>query len=437
MGVPCNPAQLPAKGKQPPVINSYLNSKRHYLIQVRPFLAMRLIPVTASSLMRASLAVLSLIAWLSVSPAHAQAPAAKPPAPTDYIVFKNGDKLTGTLVRSVGTDLTFKSDNVGEVTISIDKVQEVHSQGAFVVIKKDERLTRTTKQPGKLTFSDGTLTVADTKTGVETVPVADLGYILDQATFTKEITSNPGPFQGWNGAITGGATVLQSSTYGQTLTAGISLIRAIPSVSFLPPRTRTTFNLLQTYGKLTQPVIPQTVPPTPASVAKTNIFHTDFEHDKFLTDRFFLLGGLSYDHNYSQGLDLQQVYGVGAGYTVLKDSLQELDFRADIHYERQNFVQNPPPEISTPNQDLIGSSFGESYRRTLPAKILLTQSAVFNQSWNNLHAYSFTGALGLAMPVYHRFSLSMNILNNYLNNPAFGYQKNSFQFITGITYTLH
>jgi hypothetical protein len=380
------------------------------------------------------LVVLSLIAGLFVQTASAQ----KDDKPVDYVVFRNGDKLTGTLERGVGNNIIFKSDVVGEVTVSMDKVKELHSQGSFVVIKKGEKITRTTKQPGNITFNDGSVTVADiAKAAPETVPVQDMAYIIDKSTYTKEVIENPGFSHGWDGSITGGATVLQSTSYGQTFTLGTSLIRAIPSVPYLPPRTRTTFNLLETYGKLTQPTVPQTVPPTPNSVAKTNIFHTDFEHDKYVRDDFYILAGLSFDHNYSQGLNFQQIYGVGAGYTVIKDAIQQLDFKADIHYERQNFVQYPPPIISTPSQDLIGSTFGQAYKRALPAKILLTQSATYIQSWNNLHAYSAIGALGLAMPVYHRFSLSVNLLDTYLNNPAFGYQKNSLQFVTGVTYTFH
>ncbi len=389
-------------------------------------------PLTLTRVAR-RLAGLSLIPALFV-PASAQTGTEKP---VDYVVFKNGDKLTGTLERGVGDSIVFKSDVVGEVTISMDKVKELHSEGSFVVLKKDEKITRTTKQPGNMTFNDTTVTVNDTKAGPETVPTKDLAYIIDKSTYNKEVNDNPGFFQRWNGSITGGATVLESTSYGQTFTAGINLIRAVPTVPYLPPRTRTTFNLLETYGKLTQPVIPQTVPPSPDSVAKTNIFHSDFEHDKYLTDRFYMLGGVAFDHNYSQGLDFQQIYGVGAGYTVIKDALQELDFKGDMHYERQNFVQYPPPAISSPNQDLIGSTFGEAYKRALPARVQLTQSATYIQSWNNLHAYSAIGALGLVFPVYHRFGFNVNLLDSYLNNPAFGYQKNSLQFVTGITYTLH
>ena len=375
-----------------------------------------------------SLAVLCLISGVLTQPATAQEkPAAPPP---DVVIFKNGDQLTGTLERGEGNNVIFKSDIVGEVTISMDKVKELHSNGSFAVLRKDEKITRTSRQPGNITFADDNVTVTHPNGTLETVEDKNLAFIIDSATYNKEI-DNPGIWYGWNGSITGGATVLQSTSFGQTLTAGISLIRAIPTVSYLPPRTRTTFDLLQTYGKLTQPTVPQTNPPTPNAVAKTNIFHTDFEHDKYFTSRMFVFGGLQLDHNFSQGLDFGQIYGVGVGVTAIKDAKQQLDLRADIHYQRQNFV---PP---TPNEDLIGSSFGEAYSRTLPGKMLFTQSGTFIQSWNNTNAWSAIAAAGLALPVYHRFSLSVSILNNYLNNPAIGFDKNSFQFVSGVTYTLH
>jgi Protein of unknown function, DUF481 len=383
-----------------------------------------------------SLAVLCLISGVLTQPATAQEkPAAPPP---DVVIFKNGDQLTGTLERSEGNNVIFKSDIVGEVTISMDKVKELHSNGSFTVLKKDEKITRTSRQPGSIIFADDNVTVTHPNGTPETVADKNLAFIIDSATYNKEI-DNPGIWYGWNGSITGGATVLQSTSFGQTLTAGISLIRAIPTVSYLPPRTRTTFDLTETYGKLTQPTVPlppfcngSTTPPgCQDSVAKTHIFHTDFEHDKYFTPRMYFLAGFQFDHNFSQGLDFGQIYGVGVGWTVIKDAKQEFDVKTDIHYQRQNFA---PP---TPNEDLIGSSFGEAYTRTLPGKMLFTQSGTFIQSWNNTNAWSAVAAAGLALPVYHRFSLSVNILNNYLNNPAIGFKNNSFQFVSGVTYTLH
>ena len=388
-------------------------------------------------------ALLSLIAVPFSPQASAQEKPATP-AP-DVIIFKNGDQLTGKFERSIGDTISFKSDAVGEVTVPLDKVKELHSASNFVVIKKDEKITREPKAASPVAFEDSNIQELLPNAAPVSVPLKEVGYVIDGATYNKELTANPGFFRGWDGAITGGATVLQATSFGQTFTLGVSLIRLIPTVAYLPPRTRTTLNVLETYGKLTQPQFPlptfcngsKTPPGCADSVAKTSIFHADFEHDKYLTPRFYLLGDLAFDHNYAQGLDFQQLYGFGAGYTVLKTPVHQFDVKSDIHYQRQNFFQFPPPQISSTNQNLIGSTFGEAYKRILPGKILFTQSGTYIQSWNNTEAWQAIGAFGLALPVYHRFSLSVNFLDNYLNNPAIGFNKNSMQFVTGVTYTLH
>jgi hypothetical protein len=374
------------------------------------------------------LLLLSLILGFCANAVFAQAPAAKP-AP-DVIVFTNGDQLTGTMERGTDGSIVFKSDLVGEVTVSMDKIKELRSNGSFVVLKKDEKITRTSKQPGTITYADNAVTLTNSSSSVETIPTKDLTYIIDQTTYNKEVNSNPGFLTGWKGTITGGATIVRSTQDTTNLTAGLALIRAIPTVSFLPARTRTTFNLLETYGKLTEPTIPQTTPPTPTAVAKTSIFHTDAEHDRYFSSRVYALVGTSFDHSSSQGLNLQQVYGVGIGWTVITNPKQELDVKADVHYERQNFQ---PPTVS---DNLIGSTFAELYHRNLPAKIVFTELGSYIASWNNFSDYSAIAAAGLQLPVYKRFGLNVNALDNYLNNPASGYNKNSFQFVTGVTYSL-
>jgi hypothetical protein len=361
--------------------------------------------------------------------ASAQSNAAKP-AP-DVIVFANGDQLTGTLERATGNSFVFKSDIVGEITVSADKIKELRTGGKFVALKTGEKITRTSKQPGLVTFGNDSLTMATTPTGTpEMIPVKDLAFLIDNATYTKEVTSNPGIWYGWHGAISGGITLIESTQTGQNYNAAINLVRLIPSVDFLPPRTRSTINVLETYGKITQPAIPQTIPPTLASETKTSIFHADAEHDKYFTPKLYGLVGASFDHNFSQGLNLQQIYGLGLGYTLIKTPVQEFDVKADVHYERQNF--QPP----TPNKDLIGSSFTELYHRSLPAKIIFTESGTFIPAWNDSNAYSAIFAAGLQMPTYKRFSLNLNLLDNYLHDPAVGFKNNSLQFITGVSYTL-
>jgi hypothetical protein len=385
------------------------------------------------------LLLLSLITVSFSQQVFAEGQAAKP-AP-DVVVFANGDQLTGTMERGAGDSITFKNDVVGEVTIPLGKIKELRSNGGFVIIKNGEKVTRLSKQAGTISYANNAITESSSSGPIETVPVKELAFIIDQATYTKEVTSNPGPFSGWKGGLSFGATDVQATQFGESLNGSIALVRAIPTVPFLPPRTRTTFNLLETYGKLTQPTIPQTTPPTPNAVAKTSIFHTDFEHDKYFSERLYAFAGLSYDHNFSQGLNFQQIYGVGVGWTAIKDAKQELDLKGDIHYEKQAFI-NPtvsltdPDPVITPNTNLVGSTFAEVYTRNLPAKMILNEGASYIIGWNDTNAYSAIFSAGLQLPVYKRFAANVSVTDNYLNNPAFGYDKNSFQFVTGITYTL-
>jgi hypothetical protein len=380
-----------------------------------------------------SLLVLSLT--MLAGPAFAQAPAAKP-AP-DTLILTDGEELTGTLERGAGSNLTFKSDTVGEVTVPAAKVKEFHSMQHFIVLKNGEKIRRVPRPSGIITFEDGAIDVSTPNGPPEKIADKDIAYIIDDPTFEKEIHHNPGFFSDWNGSVTGAVAIVRATQNSVTYNIGTSLIRAVPTVPYLPPRTKDTFNLSETYGKLDQPAIPANG--TLASEVKTNIFHTDFEHDKYFTPRLFAFGGLSYDHNFSLGLQFQQIYGGGIGWTPILDAKQELDLKADIHYERQNFIQPLPDSgiAPTPDLNLIGSTFSDVYHRNLPGKIVFNQAASFIYSWNNSDAYSALATAGLTLPTYKRLAVSLSMQDAFINNPPIGFNKNSFQFLAGVTYTLH
>lgn len=365
---------------------------------------------------------------MSLASAQTKAP------PPDVIVFTNGDQLAGVLERGSGSSIVFKSDMAGELTVPLDKVKELRVSGSFTVLRKDVPIASVSAaraiSPGRVAYGDGRLTVTRASGTAETVPADQIAYIIDQATYAKETSGKEGFFNGWGGALNGGATIVRSTDYGETFTAGIGLVRDMPGVSFLPARNRTSFDLQETYGKLTSPVIPQTTPPSPPAVTKTSIFHTDAERDEYFSPRFFALGQTAFDHNYSQGLTLQQIYGGGIGYTAIKDAQQELDVKATIQYEKQSF------QAAGSDDNLIGSTISETYHRTLPHKFVLSEFGNFIPSFNIPSAYSANASGTLTLPVYKRLSLSFTGTDNYLNNPSPGYDKNSFQFIAAVSYAL-
>jgi hypothetical protein len=373
---------------------------------------------------------------LPVALAALPAPAAQgqsAPA-SDVIVFKNGDQLTGKFLREVDGKVTFHSDIAGDVIVGWDKIKSIHSAQNFAVIQKGQTVDR--KKPdadiakGTVEIEEEQVKVTQTVGGTKEIPVANAQYMIDQPTYEKEVRRNPGFTYGWNGSVTAGSTVVQATQDSRTFTGAVALVRTVPTVSWLNPRTRATFDFNGAYGTVTQPGTVGT---------KTNIIHFDAEHDWYLTPRLYALVDSSWDHNYSQGLNWQQIYGGGLGYTLIKSPRQELDLKFDIHFERQTFFITPniePPPPLTPSKNLVGANFGDTYMLKLPHGLVFNQGAVITPAFNQSDAWSATGTAALLFPVYHRIGFSLGALDSYLNTPAVGSKKNSFQFTAGVTYSL-
>jgi len=376
-----------------------------------------------------ALRTLSLcLSFLFAAAALAQQSTPPPKPQPDVLLFTNGDQLTGKLIRADSGSVVFKSDMAGELTIPFDKIKELRSSGSFSMLKKGPPSKTNLVGQGQVNVADNKVTV--TQVPPVTLAIKEVGYVIDTPTYNREVNHQLGFFHAWNGAITAGATLVRATDNITSFTAGISLARLSPTVDYLPRHTRTTFNLIETYGKATSPIIPQTIPPSPSPVVtKTSIFHTDAERDWYFTPRLYALANVAFDHNFSQGLDLQQLYGGGIGWTPIQEERQQLDLKADVHYERQSF-------FAQPDLDLIGSIFAENYRRALPRKIVFTQVADYIPSWNNSQAYSAMFGVGLVLPTWKRFGANFAVTDNYLNNPSPGYKANSFQFVAGLAYTI-
>jgi hypothetical protein len=353
---------------------------------------------------------------------HAQASKPEP----DVVVFANGEKLIGHFESFIGGTAKFKSDTLGEITIDLSKVQELHTSEKFAVINKSVKLTRGEKD-GQIPV--GTISVADKTVQIDSgggqpaqkVAIADLNNIIDQAEFDQAFRHSSF-FQKWNGELAFGTSIVEATQNSLSLNTSLSLVRAVPSENWLAPRNRTLVDFSDSYGKVTQPGTPE---------VKTSIYHADAERDEYFSSRVYALGAVAFDHNFSQGLDLQQLYGGGIGWSAIHKSSETLDFKGSIDYEKQQF------QVPTQNQNLANSVFAEFYMRKFAHGIVLNQQLSASPAWTNTRAYSAYGSVGIIFPVYKRFGFTANAIDSFLNDPPPGFKKNSVQFNTGLSYTLH
>jgi Protein of unknown function, DUF481 len=359
-------------------------------------------------------------------------------APPDVIVFTNGDQLSGSFVREVAGTVTFHSDIVGDVNVGWDKIKELRTQSKLAILDKSVTPQRHKLPPnvpqGTITVADNMITVhPDNGVLIEPIPVKNAQYIVDQTTLTKQLVGRPGFFEGWNGAATAGATIVEATQKQYTFNGAVNLARVVPTESWLNPTNRTTIDFTGSYGKITQPAYVSEGVFYPATDTKSAIYHADAERDEYFSPRLYALAQTSFDHNYSQGLDLQQIYGGGIGWTILKRPKQELDVKGTVQYEKQTFI-NATDGV---NQNLIGSTFAGVYVLHLPRSIVFNQQVAYIPAYNNVKAYSATESDTVVFPMYKKLSFTVGTIDSYLNNPPPAVpptQRNSFQFTFGATY---
>lgn len=358
-----------------------------------------------------------LVSAIALVPIHGQ-------TQPDELIFTNGERLIGHLVRSESKNVVFKSDMVGEVTVDWSKIQQIRSSGQFALIQNGVKL-RGQQDAGRVpqgtvTMTDQRVTVTPAAAPPQTVPVTDAAFVVSEASFQNALR-HISFFDAWKGALTGGVSIIRATQDVSAVNSNISLVRAVPSETWVDPRDRTTVDFSSSLGKITQPNTPE---------AKTSIYHAGAERDQYLSPRLYAFGQATYDHNFSQGLDLEQTYGGGIGYTLIKTAAATLDLKGNVDYIRQSF------QIASHDQNLIGSSLSERYIRTMSHGIVINEQLSFTPAWNNTSAYSALGSAGITLPVYKRFGVSANLTDAFLNDPPPGFKKNSVQFTTGVTYTL-
>lgn len=375
---------------------------------------------------------------------------AQAPAP-DVMELVDGEKLIGHLESATAAGVVFKSDLAGEVKVDWAKIKDLQSSGKFAVAKKGQ-VFGARSQPGSV--PQGTLSVAEQKVTVtpatgtpQVVAVGDTANVIPQDSFLRAF-QHPRLGDYWSGAGGLGFALVQSTQKSKSLTTALNLVRTVPAEGWIDPRYRTTLSFNSAYGNTK----------SDGSTIVTNIIHAGIEQDEYFSKRLFGFGDVSVDHNLAQGLKYEYTLGVGVGVVAYKDGHQELDFKGQIAYIDQTFYEVCPSAsilagtsltessaaatTSTANNctktnNLIGAIIGETYDRSMSRGIVLHQELDVIPSFNKPSDYTANFIANLGVPVSKKFNVTFGIVDGYLNNPPPGSQKNSFQFVTNLTYKIN
>ena len=360
------------------------------------------------------LQVLTLVAFLGLSAASF----------ADQITLKNGDRLTGTVVKSDGKTIVLHTDAAGDITLKFDAVQEIKTDAELHVSLKGGKTA-----VGPVTTTDGKIEIA-TKTG-GTVEAAKEDVTLirndaEQTAYDKSL--HPGLMHGWNGGANVGFSVARGNS--QTENLALAFNATHPTLN---DKITLYASAIDTKNDLA----------SPSTVA--NLVQGGLRYDRNLRPRLFVFGAGDFMSNALQDLDLRAVYTGGFGYHAIKSANTTLDFLGGLNYTHETYSNGP--EVPPTPPSTVPTGIFESYGRTNKFAALtlgeelnhkwgkstiLTQNFYFYPDLKDTSQYRGTFNLGTVTKLNKWFGWQNQFSDIYVSNPPTGAKKNDLILTTGL-----
>jgi putative salt-induced outer membrane protein YdiY len=297
----------------------------------------------------------------------------------DEVRLKNGDRLTGRIIRMEGGKLILKTIYAGEISILWQEVAGVQTEGsADVVLNDDTRLKGVAK-----TEKDGKMTLDTRK--LET-PVSF--RIADVKTI------NPAPEKIVN--ITARANVNITSERGNTDSDNYYL-----NGEFV---ARTKKNRYKIGGELSQEESDNT------TTSKNWLVSGNYSH--FLNKKWFLFANTLFEHDEFKDLELRSTLGAGAGYQVFETPLLNLSFSAGLAGVDENFYMAEDKNYSAGQGSV---NYDQYFFKKFVQLFHVTTGYI---SLENADDWFIKTRTGLRFPIYKGFTATLQYNYDWNNRPS-------------------
>jgi hypothetical protein len=325
----------------------------------------------------------------------------------DQVVLKNGDTITGNIVKQAGGKLTIKSEFLGEVTMPWSAVKSLKSdQSLTVVFPGGETLA------GKVSTSGDNLEVA-AETTIKTLPLATVAGLRDAAEqHTFERLQHPRLLELWTGSYDLALALARGNA--RTTTFGNNVYVA---------RVSRTDKITASFSQLYATARVDDITSTTASALRGG-----WTYDRNLTPRFFVSTLNNYEHEKFQNLNLRFVLGGGFGVNALKTERTTLAISGGGDYERENFTNNLVRNSGEAN-------FGEDLVYKVSAATNVTQAFRFFPNLTYTGEYRANFDLSGVTTIRKWMGWHLSASDRLVSNPVFGRQRNDLIISTGFHLT--
>ncbi len=309
----------------------------------------------------------------------------------DEVIFKSGDRLTGTVKSLAGGKMLFDSKVAGTLTLNMDDIQ-----------------TFATDEPIEIALADGS-------TANQKISASDAGLVTVGATQSVPLTNiaklNPDKPK-WAGVVSAGATFVRGNTKSDTASVGVEASRRTD-------KDRMSVGAGYFTAKQRDNTTRQN------STIADNWFLKG-QYDYFLSDKLYTYGNLRYEKDRIADLDCRLTPGVGLGYQWLESADMNFATEAGINWVYEKY------DDADETRTYMAGRLAYHLDKTLNDKVKAFHNAEYIPSFEYASDFLVNADIGLRAAMTARLSFEAKSQLIYNSNPSSDRDKKDLRHIVGV-----
>jgi putative salt-induced outer membrane protein YdiY len=344
-------------------------------------------------------------------------------AEADQLTLKNGDRLTGTIVKSDAKILLLKTDFAGDVNLQWDAVTSiVSSQSLHLALKDGQTIV------GTVTTTDGKFEVATKETGPVAATkdaVVSVRNDAEQKAYDDQIDRlrHPHLTDFWSGLLDTGLSLTRGNSESVTYSLSGKAAR-------VTDRDKISVYTTAVYANSTVNGLNSTT---------AHAIRGGVRGDLNVSEHLFVFGFTDFEYDQFQDLDLRNVVGGGLGYHVINTKATTFDLFAGGDFD-QDYFGALAATATTPAKAAVTRKngevdLGETFNVKINNRTTLTEQFSLFPNVSDTGGYRFQFDATGATKLKSWLSWQVTYSDRYLSDPLAGFKKNDLILSTGVRLT--
>ncbi|MBI4904434.1 MAG: DUF481 domain-containing protein [Acidobacteria bacterium] len=332
---------------------------------------------------------------------------------SDQIIMKNGDRLTGAILKYDGKEILIQSEFAGKAAILWDAVTEVKAATPIYVSLKDGR-----RVLGTVATTGGNLTVNTPDAGTVVAAkesVAAMRNKAEQAVHDKQVARyrTPGLADLWGGFADIGFAQSSGNAIVSTVNSSVNATRATL-------RDKITAAFTSIYSRNST---------TGRSMLNANAIRGGLSYSINVDKKMFVIGSTDFEFDEFQKLDLRFVPAAGFGHHSVKNDNAALDLFAGGSLNKEYYS-------TALNRTSGEAQFGDDLtHKFFKGVTTVKQKLVVYPNLTQTGEYRLNLDVSQATKVRKWLAWQVSLSNRYISNPAPGRKTNDVIVTTGFRVT--